>query len=294
MCTIGVQLADALEYARHQHVLHRDIKPANVLIGADCVAKLADFNISFCGQLDGANARQQFGGSLAYMSPEQLNAFNPDHPLKPDELDHRSDLFSLGVVLFELLTGKLPFERSLSGMSWTQQLTAMAERRSMGLQLDSVRFGTLGTSSVLQQAIAKCLSAEPDDRFASAKQLGTTLRIGLQPDAQRLLFAPRQHWSHRLTGWFLPVCLSITLVFNFLAALFVISFHLQESIPPEAAATYDSVQRGMNWLLFPLAFGLFAFFYPAHMEATLSDPPQDEIQTLAHREPTIKRSSGAG
>ena len=78
-----MQLAQALDYAHQQGVLHRDVKPANVLLSAEGSPKLADFNISFCSQLEGATPAAYFGGSLAYMSPEQLEACNPDHDRKP-------------------------------------------------------------------------------------------------------------------------------------------------------------------------------------------------------------------
>ena len=109
MCWIGARLAAALDYAHNRGVLHRDIKPANVLLAADGSPKLVDFNVSFSSKLEGATPAAYFGGSLAYMSPEQIEAYNPDHDRKPDELDGRSDIFSLGVVLWELLTGARPF-----------------------------------------------------------------------------------------------------------------------------------------------------------------------------------------
>ena len=76
VCWLGSRLAGALAYAHQRGVLHRDVKPANVLVGADGHPKLADFNISF-SKLDGATPAAYFGGSLAYMSPEQLEACDP-------------------------------------------------------------------------------------------------------------------------------------------------------------------------------------------------------------------------
>ena len=102
-------------------VLHRDVKPANVLLAADGSPKLADFNVSFSSKLDGATPAAYFGGSLAYMSPEQLEASNPDHSRQPDELDGRSDVYSLAVMLWEMLTGTRPFgeERVAANMGKT-------------------------------------------------------------------------------------------------------------------------------------------------------------------------------
>ena len=118
-----------MEYARSRKVLHRDVKPANVLIGADYLPKLADFNISFCENLDGANSQSQFGGSLAYMSPEQLRAFNPLDETTPGQLDHRCDLFSLGIVMYEMLMGRNPYPSSDGSLAWAEQLQELTDRR---------------------------------------------------------------------------------------------------------------------------------------------------------------------
>jgi len=77
VCCLGAQLAAALDYAHRRGVLHRDLKPANVLLTAEGLPKLADFNISFASQLEGTAPEDHFGGSIAYMSPEQLEACNP-------------------------------------------------------------------------------------------------------------------------------------------------------------------------------------------------------------------------
>ena len=110
VCWLGARLAAALEYAHGHGVLHRDLKPANILLGGDGRPLLEDFNISFNAKADGVGAAAYFGGSLAYMSPEQLEACNPAHERMPDELDGRSDIYSLGVVLWELLTGERPIQ----------------------------------------------------------------------------------------------------------------------------------------------------------------------------------------
>ncbi|MFJ9371716.1 protein kinase, partial [Nocardia sp. NPDC101769] len=84
---LGRRLADALGHAAGRGVLHRDIKPANVLLSADGIPKLADFNVSFSQHIRGTSPLAYFGGSLEYMSPEQLEACHPQLPGTAGDLD---------------------------------------------------------------------------------------------------------------------------------------------------------------------------------------------------------------
>src|SRR4051794_1150302 len=106
-CWMGARLAEALAHAHGQGVLHRDIKPANVLVNRYGRPLLVDFNVAggkFCEGRD-----SQFGGTLAYMAPEHLDAFNPDDFTPPEAVEARSDVYGLGLVLYEWFTGQLAF-----------------------------------------------------------------------------------------------------------------------------------------------------------------------------------------
>src|SRR5690606_6565857 len=107
----------------------RDVKPANILLSGDGTPKLADFNISSLASNPGVGAAAYFGGSLAYMSPEHLEAFNARHDRKADELDERADLYSLAVVLWELLCGQKPFRDVHAPGDFYDTLDGMTERR---------------------------------------------------------------------------------------------------------------------------------------------------------------------
>ncbi|WP_435593486.1 serine/threonine-protein kinase [Nocardia sp. bgisy118] len=131
---LGRRLAEALTYADAHGVLHRDVKPANVLLTAEAVPKLADFNVSFSRDLAEANPVAYFGGSLSYMAPEQLEVCHPGYDRSADDLDTRADIYSLGVVLWELLTGAKPFDDITAGEhDDAATLAAMVQRRRAGV-----------------------------------------------------------------------------------------------------------------------------------------------------------------
>src|SRR5262245_45851144 len=102
---IGAQLAEALDFVHGRQICHRDLKPSNVLVGPDGRPRLLDFNLSF----DAKSDQQLLGGTLPYMAPEQLRVTDRDYDGPPEALDARTDIYSLGVILFELLSGEHPF-----------------------------------------------------------------------------------------------------------------------------------------------------------------------------------------
>ncbi len=103
---IGIEVCEALAYAHSHGFIHRDIKPDNIMLRTDGAVKLLDFGIARFAEEDSLTLTKSLVGSPAYMSPEQATD-EADGPL-----DHRSDLFSLGIVLFQLVTGELPYHGS--------------------------------------------------------------------------------------------------------------------------------------------------------------------------------------
>ncbi len=133
VCWLGARVAAALEHAHSHGVLHRDLKPANVLLAADGSPKLADFNVSSCSEVPGATAEAFFGGSLAYMSPEQMDAAMGAVEGRAPSLDERSDVYSLGILLWELLEGRRPFYDDAFFSFSPMGMKTMAARRKQGL-----------------------------------------------------------------------------------------------------------------------------------------------------------------
>ena len=103
---LAVQLADALAHSHGRGICHRDLKPSNVLMTPDGRPLVLDFNLS----VDQRVLTAKIGGTVPYMAPEELAVlFEKSHDTGRRHYDPRSDLFSLGVIVYELLTGTLPF-----------------------------------------------------------------------------------------------------------------------------------------------------------------------------------------
>lgn len=123
------KVCEALQYAHSEGVLHRDIKPENLLLDSKGRVKIADFGIAKLGQTGGGELSLTLSGArlgtMAYMAPEQI-----EHP---GEVDHRADIYSLGVVFYEMLTGELPIGR----------FAAPSEKSAVNALVDQVVFRTL-------------------------------------------------------------------------------------------------------------------------------------------------------
>ncbi|HEY3392379.1 MAG TPA: serine/threonine-protein kinase [Lacipirellulaceae bacterium] len=169
----GGRLAEALDFAHRHGVLHRDIKPANVLVNSYGRPMLADFNISSQPLGSEAGGEEMFGGTFAYMAPEHLDAFNPDDPTGHDAVTGRSDLYSLGLVLEQLLEGRLCFPMPKRGADIIESLRKMSEERWRARPV--CRPGPPGARKTLERSIGRCLEPEPKDRFASGAELAKQL-----------------------------------------------------------------------------------------------------------------------
>lgn len=261
VCWIGGRLGQALDYAHGRGILHRDVKPANVLLSSEAIPKLADFNISFSSKVAGASPATYFGGSLAYMSPEQLEACHPAHERQPDELDGRSDLYSLGVLLWELLTGQRPFsDQSLDG-SWSKTLEEMIARRRHGVSPERLATLPADCPPGLKQTLLKCLEPEPGRRFATGAELSKQLELCRRPRTQALLYPP----AGSLRVWLRQHALLVLLIAgglpNIVAGVFNYAYNRREIVEhmQHAIDDFDRIQVVINSISFPLGLSIGAW-----------------------------------
>jgi len=161
VCWLGVCLADALHYAHERGLVHLDLKPSNILLAADGQPMLLDFHLTHAPLRAGTAAPVAFGGTPAYMAPEQQRALAAvrERQAVPLDVDGRADVYALGRVLAEALLGALP--------AAAENLANASRRHHPQV--------TAGLADIL----ARCLAAEPGKRYATAGALATDLRCHL-------------------------------------------------------------------------------------------------------------------
>ena len=235
VCSIGAKLAWALDYAHRRGVLHRDVKPANVLLTAEGEPLLADFNIGSCAKLDEAGPVALFGGSLAYMAPEHLEAFDPDHPRQPDSLDGRADVYSLAVTLWELSTGVRP--------------TA-----------DSDTDCSDGDVPGLKAVLLRCLAPDRANRPTTAGEMAAELELCLRPETRALVRPAPGGWRDLVRRHPLLAIYPPAVAVNSLASLFNIVYNHSEIVVhwQDADEPFQLIVPVVNGVFFPVAMLVIA------------------------------------
>lgn len=163
---IALQIASGLARAHQKDIVHRDVKPANIIITHDGAVKILDFGLAKLGGQSKLTKAGTTLGTTAYMSPEQAQA---------QKVDRRTDVFSLGVVLYEMITGKLPFQGEY------EQATIYAILNETQEPLTGLRSGV---PMELERIVNKCLQKDPGARYQHLDELMVDLKQ-LKQDSER-------------------------------------------------------------------------------------------------------------
>jgi serine/threonine protein kinase len=259
VCALGAKLAAALDYAHRRGVVHRDVKPANVLLTADGEPLLADFNVGSWSKLDGAGPHALFGGSLAYMSLEHLEAFDPAHPRPADELDGRADLFALAVALWELTAGERPFGPDAVGPDLPGALAALARARQAGPTPAAVEGFPEGGVPGFRGVLLRCLDPDPGRRPATAGEVARELELCLRPATRGLTRPAAGGWRGAVRRHPVATLLLVATVPNVLASAFNIVYNEAEIIArwPESGRAFGRIVPAINGFFFPLGMLVF-------------------------------------
>src|SRR5205823_13221694 len=155
------QVADALSYAHSMGVVHRDIKPGNLLFHQDGRLLLSDFGIVRLQAMPSLTSVGSFLGTAEYASPEQIST---------NEIDFRSDIYSLGIILYEMLTGTVPY-------AGTTPFAVMAKKLSE--PVPSIRNIRPDLSPGIEAAVMKALARNPADRYQAPTMLASDFRAAV-------------------------------------------------------------------------------------------------------------------
>ena len=246
---LGIGLAEGLHAAHARGVLHRDVKPANVLLSAEGLPKLADFNLSGfenpCGFEPPAGGRSgdaaAFGGTPAYMAPEQRRALDPADRFAAADLDGRADLYALAVLLWELRHGERPDPEAPRG---PRPAASPADRALHGV-------------------LNRTLSADRDARPATGAALAGALRLCLHPGAAGY-FHPAPGGARaallRLPAWLAAA--AIILLPNAAAGMFNYAYNVSRILDryPTLEHRFEATMTAVNAVAYPLGTGLLVYF----------------------------------
>ncbi len=188
--SVGQDIALALDYAHQRGLVHRDVKPSNILLEESGKAYLTDFGIALAAGEERLTRTGTAVGTVHYMSPEQI--------ARPREIGQRTDIYSFGCVLYEMLTGRPPF---VAGEGDTE-FSVMTGHLMQPPQPPRALNGEI--PEAVEQVVLKCLAKEPGDRYGSGEELARALRRAFHPDVSTGQLPSMELPAGAATHWAAP------------------------------------------------------------------------------------------
>jgi len=203
---VAIQVAQGLQKAHEKGIVHRDIKPANIMITDDGIAKILDFGLAKLAHQTKLTKGGATLGTFAYMSPEQTRG---------DQVDHRTDIWSLGVVLYEMLTGQLPFKGDYEN-AVVYSILNLHQAPIAGL--------CTGVPTELERIVEKALAKNPAERYQHADDLMADLRtVKRKLETGETASALVGHEEVKQRPWYLYAGLAVIVVAAILAVVLFIT-----------------------------------------------------------------------
>ncbi len=192
-------ILNALNYAHRQGIVHRDVKPANVMVEREGKVWLLDFGIALAMGEQRRTRTGQTVGTLLYMSPEQI--------IKPRSIDHRSDVYSVGCMLYEMVTGQAPFVKNQDGIADSDFAIQQAHVNKTPVH---PKTRVLNIPDELDEIIMTALNKNPDDRIPGC---GEFLRLLEQLDSPPDVAVGGTPKDRAVTRWIMGFLVTIVLIF---------------------------------------------------------------------------------
>ncbi|MDO5018293.1 MAG: Stk1 family PASTA domain-containing Ser/Thr kinase [Lagierella massiliensis] len=271
VANVGFQIASALEAAHRKAVVHRDIKPHNILIDSDNVAKVTDFGIARISSSSTITYTSTVLGTVHYISPEQA---------KGKFIDKKSDIYSLGVVLYEMATGRVPFDaENAVGIALKHIQDQLIEPKSInpdipdGLNdiilkaMDKDPNNRFNSATQMKMALLnfRNFKLDNDDRFDKTERIGIIQEESINPKKEeKAVYNMKKDEDPEIeekkgsffTTYILPVILALVLVTGFIVAVNFFKGNLFKSkvvkTPPLIGISVDEAQEQLDELKFDL------------------------------------------
>jgi non-specific serine/threonine protein kinase len=200
---MAIQIAQGLAKAHEKEIVHRDIKPANIMLTNEGVVKVLDFGLAKLATQTKLTKEGSTIGTISYMSPEQARG---------DQVDHRTDIWSLGVILYEMLTGQLPFKGDYD------QAVIYGIANEQPEPITGLRSGV---PMELEQIITKCLQKNPAERYQHIDEMVVDLR-GLKKESESIRTPPKKESKKRQFKTLIVSSAILLIIILFIAGYFLI------------------------------------------------------------------------